>query len=591
MGVTVQLSNRYSPWRKIEYDDTSFWIKGRLHHRTALLDDAETARLFLDAFRKCRGGDLAPCLALLADLNGIFTIVADDGESVVCSTDPIRSIPLFFKTENGTLYISDDVHALHSFSPAWPDEEDCLEFLLSGYVTGQSTLLGDVGQLPAGTCMAYDRRTGEITMAPYFHFWCRKVPDRSEEELVAELDPICTAVFSRLLETTEAEGRHLVVPLSGGLDSRILVAMLGRLGAREVTCFTYGSRYNLESSISRRVAGVMGYPWHFIEYTPETWRDLDDSGDLDRYFRYAGNLACLPHVQDLPAVRALQERDLIPDNSVIVPGHGSDLLSGCKIPETYDPGLGFTAGEVDDHLINVHYSNVAWGNDPTVRRCAVDRIHAALAPLGEPSRRDEVNGADMIDYFDFHERQAKYILNSMRVYEFYGYEWRLPYWDLEFVSFFLQTPVQYRIGQRLYKRFARERLFSGEFSRLRQIECTTPFDSSALSRALTTLRRCRVPYDRISKMGLYSRWWRDLKPLLEDRFSDRLDVCPEYPAIRQVIGGRDAGLRGANIIGLLNIEYLVRQTGVCFLREAGLGEVGLEHPGKEEGGVEEGGRR
>jgi asparagine synthase (glutamine-hydrolysing) len=64
-----------------------------------------------------------------------------------------------------------------------------------------------------------------------------------------------------------------VVPLSGGLDSRIIVAMLKRLGVEDVICFTYGKKGNREAEISRQVAEALGYRWYFVEYTKEKLYD------------------------------------------------------------------------------------------------------------------------------------------------------------------------------------------------------------------------------------------------------------------------------------------------------------------------------
>lgn len=54
------------------------------------------------------------------------------------------------------------------------------------------------------------------------------------------------------------------------------------------------------------------------------------------------------------------------------------------------------------------------------------------------------------------ERVSKFIINSVRAYEFFGYEWWTPYWDNEFVRFWYNVPEILRTGQRLYKEYIRK---------------------------------------------------------------------------------------------------------------------------------------
>jgi len=51
---------------------------------------------------------------------------------------------------------------------------------------------------------------------------------------------------------------------------------------------------------------------------------------------------------------------------------------------------------------------------------------------------------------DWQERQAKFIVNSVRVYEFWGYEWRIPLWDNQLMDFFSGVPLKLRLEKKLY---------------------------------------------------------------------------------------------------------------------------------------------
>jgi asparagine synthetase B (glutamine-hydrolysing) len=65
--------------------------------------------------------------------------------------------------------------------------------------------------------------------------------------------------------------------------------------------------------------------------------------------------------------------------------------------------------------------------------------------------------ADVFERWDLQERQAKFICNSVRAYEAFGHDWRLPLFDHELMDFWARVPLDLRFGRKLYFRFARER--------------------------------------------------------------------------------------------------------------------------------------
>ncbi|MGF3495975.1 MAG: asparagine synthase-related protein, partial [Methanothrix sp.] len=58
--------------------------------------------------------------------------------------------------------------------------------------------------------------------------------------------------------------------------------------------------------------------------------------------------------------------------------------------------------------------------------------------------------------WEWQERQAKFIINSVRIYEFWGYSWWLPFWDNEFMDFWSKVPIDMKINQKIYKKYVKK---------------------------------------------------------------------------------------------------------------------------------------
>lgn len=391
----------------------------------------------------------------LKQSNGFFSIVNLDRNSGWMAVDRIRSLPLFYGIREDNLYISNDARWVRE--QISDDDMDPLareEFLLTGFVTGPHSLFPRVKQIQAGEVVFFSQgEDGKVQVEPqrYFRYLHSNYYEESEEELHRMFDDVLQNVFQRLVNF--AHGRTIVVPLSGGYDSRVIVLMLKRLGYENVIAFSYGRPGNEEAEISRFVAEKLGIRWEFIPYSNELWYEWYRSPEMKAYFEFADNLASLPHIQDWPAVIILKQEKRIPDDSVFVPGIAADLNTGGfieKYPEIYS-----TKARKEDlvRLIEDYsYSLYSLKSVPIESQDAIrERIDMVIGeyPYGEP-------WGESFECWVSTEKVAKFVLNSVRVYEFFGYDWWTPFWDKEFVDFLYNVPDGLRSKQKLYKAVIKE---------------------------------------------------------------------------------------------------------------------------------------
>ena len=400
----------------------------------AVLEGAELAA-WLDG----PAGRLADRVRLLS---GTFAAVCDDGAAVALAADRIRSIPLVYgRDAAGAWCASDDGRWLARAVGARLDRPvAAAEYLLQGCVVGPDSLSSSVQGVQAAEVVVL---TGAgANSVRYARYADGPRLDGSPDELEAEGVRGLDRAFERLLASVR--GRPVAVPLSGGIDSRLVAAMFVRGGRTDAVCYTYGRARSFEARASRRVARALGLRWRFVPYGYRDWHRWAQTDAYQRYRRTAGGLVSIEHEQDWPAVAALRQRGELEPGAVVVPGHAGDFLGGSHLSPS--PGLGSAEGIVGRY----YHEWPRHGLSPETAGTLAARVRAQL---------DGAEGAPALLRFGWQERQAKVIAHSVRVYEDHGLDWRLPFWaDADVVDFWGRVPTPLLHGRRLYDRVLRRML-------------------------------------------------------------------------------------------------------------------------------------
>ena len=172
--------------------------------------------------------------------------------------------------------------------------------------------------------------SSNLNKSKYYDFLHFLTPIEDYEEMKFSLKASINNSFSRLINSTQ--DKRLIIPLSGGLDSRLIVTSLHKYGKKNVVCFTYGLAKSKEVEVSKSIAKDLGYEWHFVNYGNKRWKQCYSSDLMKEYLLFSGNLCSLPHMQDWPAVWQLKSMVVLCKNSIFIPGHAADFVAGSHIP-------------------------------------------------------------------------------------------------------------------------------------------------------------------------------------------------------------------------------------------------------------------
>ena len=166
----------------------------------------------------------------LALLDDHFAFVYKNSHGVIAAVDRIRSFPLLYCMIGNVFHLSNDINTLLALLPKLEfDPDRLLEFRMAGYVTGQRTMLADIKQMEAGSMIACAPRGDQgrdhaPRLLRYYRYLPNKLDTRSEAALVNDLTDRLKAAIDRLIRS--ANGAPIWVPLSGGLDSRLVAGLL-----------------------------------------------------------------------------------------------------------------------------------------------------------------------------------------------------------------------------------------------------------------------------------------------------------------------------------------------------------------------------
>lgn len=375
--------------------------------------------------------------------NGGFCVIVKVEDVYYVAVDRLRSMLMFVAQHDGQVLIGDDANVLREKLGVDESDLDALkveELRQSGYTVGSHTIYKSIAQLRGGECAVVT--DDDYSIHYYYEHTHGNFMDVSKDEAFRQLDGISERMFRRLVGSVG--GRQVVVPLSGGYDSRYIVAGLKKLGYENVCCFTYGCKDSFEVQISRQVAEKLDYEWHFVEYTDDTWQSIFTDEWRD-FYEYSGQLSQLPHVQDIYAIKTLLEQGIIHKDAVVVPGYCGDVLGGSFLIEdelTVDISKRGLA-----ECISASHFNFMKKNDLT--EAMIADIQTGISDSVDSL--DSFNGA-MEKWLTTH-RWAKFIVNALRGYDYFGLEWRMPLWDNELMEFWYRVPNNHRGGGTWYDEY------------------------------------------------------------------------------------------------------------------------------------------
>lgn len=383
--------------------------------------------------------------------NGNYSFVRIKEEKISIVTDHIRSYPLFYSQTDSNLFISDNANWIkEKCRNVTIDIHAVQEMKLSGYVLGNKTLYQEIKQLQAGEKIQFNLTRNSDQIKPkstrFFEYFPNSSAKKTMDEYAEEHKAILSKIFKKIIK--ENNGKTFVVPLSGGLDSRLIVSELKKLGCSNVVCFTYGKVNNNESLVSKTIASQLGYDWFFVEYTRDTWREAYKSSNFQKYLYTTDNFCSLPHIQDWPCIWKLKKENKIPSNSIMLPGHTGDFLATGHIPVNLKDNS--TIDEFLLEIIKKHFRVNQFSKINNNEKAHIRNEILEVLPQYKNKGQETLN-KELFQYFDWQERQAKFIVNSVRVYDFFDYKWAIPLWDIELINFWKNIPFELKEGKLLYK--------------------------------------------------------------------------------------------------------------------------------------------
>lgn len=594
--ISIKFVNEYTTWDEVSRNSYSLRMRGYTFIDELYYSGDKLVRYISDHLEEVPAGERISVLKdLIPRLNGCWALVYEADNDVLAAVDRLRSIPLFYAMKNGRVFLSGNAReVLKCLNNAELDDICAAEFLVTGYVTGKDTLYKGLYQIQPGEILEVKiskNASPRISTHRYYRFTFGSYFEAGEQELEEELSKLWHRIFSRY--AIALKGKTPIIPLSGGWDSRLIVAMLKKCGVENVICFSYGRHGNAEAETSRAVAKALGYEWLFCPYDEMSWYNWFREGRMSEYLNYGHNYSSVSNIQDWPATRKILS-DISANDVVFVPGLTLGFIAGSQVPNKLyyaEENSGFDM-LVPEVVLSRHYWLWSWHNVcPHLKDPFVERIRDVLPIF---SNWDKLAAIGSYETWEGENRQARHIINSVRVYESFNCQWMLPCVDVELIDFFLRVKLCLRFQKKLYRSTMIHKVFVddlGHLSRIPVIGLPLPgyevrrdeSYSYSLCRSVYRVLKRFMPLGNI--MNIYNCWenvssqrndllarsgrwvpteggrrlcyFRAFQTKLRDCFSIRLDQLPR--SVRCIVEPSiDKPVLSHSIVGLNALHNLTR---------------------------------
>jgi asparagine synthetase B (glutamine-hydrolysing) len=314
------------------------------------------------------------------------------------------------------------------------DEHALVAFLINGNTLAEQTFYKNVKPLIPGTVLTIENgqlaRTESSRYAP-----CGDTIDRGEDYYVEGLSALMLKAVGKQLRNCD----KAFVPLSGGIDSRLISGCMHRLTGGKLRTISWGANENFaesDTAIARRVAGFLGSDHRFVRREAEHIQR--DMGEM--LYRIDGlNDDPAFHSNELCIMRRIRE-----EFGGLYVLRGEECFGHTPEPACDLEALGhWGIARLEDHPRAERLLNSS--KLPEFRDRSGQIIQEMLdtcPSVNLTDRRDQFYFAARL--FHYHSRSAYSKRTVVDV--------RNPWLDKDLLEFLQTVPIRYRLDRYLYKK-------------------------------------------------------------------------------------------------------------------------------------------
>lgn len=381
--------------------------------------------------------------ALPGYLDGSFIVAIFDGDAVLLFNDHSASRQAFYSFRSGCLYFAPEIKGLLRYSAIdrSVNEEAFLSFFVNGALSSGQSFYRQIRPLQPGSMVKV--QNGECVESRYFHYrpnGCGK--DLGEGHYEEALSEAMLGAVRRRMRRLDT----MVVPLSGGIDSRGILGCIHRLaGGSRLKTVSWGfdeTTTGCDARVARKVADLLGTEHHFIQRKSAGF----ESSFEELFYRLDGLTDdAWMHHSELGAVATIR-----------CGLHASAIWRG-------EECFGHWPRPVSEFAARMNSGYHALTDHPELQRLFTAPVRSRFASLAEQDLRrlaDECPVSDLTDrrdYWYYYERLFHYHTRGS-YFKMTAVEVKSPWLDKSLLRLLESLPVPYRTERMLYKK-ALARLF------------------------------------------------------------------------------------------------------------------------------------
>lgn len=369
--------------------------------------------------------------------DGVFARWTWSAPTLTATVDRFGVQPLFYAADRNAIRISPSVDALlREGAPRDLDDSALAVFLRVGFFVGDDTPFRHIRALPPGGTLEWNDGRLDVRSS-----WPRSAPsDATREEAIDRFAAMFADSIERRLNTTAGP---VVVPLSGGHDSRHILLALCAAGCRPACCVTvepYPPSQADDIGLAREMAARVGVAHAVVPRRPDRVTAESEKNSLTSF-------CADEHVQFLPLRTYFQRAP-----ATLFDGLGGDVLSQSQ---RLDPSLHRLFLDQRVQEIAEVVAGDPRGVEPAVaalvtadarRRFSRER---AIARLSEEARKYAADPNPIASFFTATRMRREIALAPCAMFDVAPRVW-LPFLDVPLASFLLSLPFELVKDRRLH---------------------------------------------------------------------------------------------------------------------------------------------